>query len=117
MLPALGPRLRTHQWLRRAVALALFALQGAVALSPLADAAHTDRPQHAEESGAAHRYAHDESTCALCAVQSLHAAVPPRECACAVAPQHQGVASRTALGAAAPDGGPSNLSRAPPQAG
>jgi hypothetical protein len=115
MLPALSPPSRTRQLLRRTVALALFALQGAVALSPFAESAHAGRAQtHIEERGARHPYQHDGSTCVLCLVRSLHAAVPSRPWNGATGLGWQRAASFVALAAPVPDVEPTNLSRAPP---
>ena len=104
--------------LRVAVALALLALQGAVALSPLAESVHTDRPQvHVEQRGATHPFAHNEATCALCAVRSMHAAVQARAFGDAMAPRHEGAIVLVTRDVPSLDDGPTNLSRAPPLAG
>ena len=108
---------RTRDWIRRAAALAMFALQGAVALATVADSAHLDRPQaHVEERGAIHPRAHDESRCALCSVRSLHLSVPARPCRIATVQGRQCAMTLIALVAPAPDVGPTNHSRAPPLA-
>lgn len=66
--------LRRQSGSPRQLALAvLFALQGAITLSPLLEVTERGRlGAHAEERGAQHKYQHDENTCAVCAVRSLH---------------------------------------------
>jgi hypothetical protein len=113
-----APNPRNRHGIRRVVALALFALQGAVALSPAVERGQTERPQtHVEERGAVHPFAHDDATCALCSVRSMHAAVPARPSGVVSPPGLQRLLTLVALVAPAPDGGPSNLSRAPPSVG
>jgi hypothetical protein len=69
------PLRRPNAWYRQLALVLLFALQGAVALSPLIESSEKGRMgAHAEDRGAQHKYQHDESTCAVCAVRSLHAA-------------------------------------------
>lgn len=115
MPPALNLNPRTRHLVRRVVALALFALQGAMALSPIAESVHTNRAHmHIEAPGTRHPYEHDESTCALCFVQSLHAAVPQRPGRLAPTPIWPGSIAFVARVAPAPDVAPTNLSRAPP---
>jgi hypothetical protein len=66
---------RKTRWYRQFALALLFALQGAITLSPLIEPSEKGRMgAHAEERGARHKYQHDESTCAVCAVRSLHAA-------------------------------------------
>ncbi|MHB1312570.1 MAG: hypothetical protein ACYC3L_11200 [Gemmatimonadaceae bacterium] len=118
MLPSLPPSLRRRHRLRRIAALALFALQGAVALSPIAEPVHTGRPvAHVEEQGSTHVYSHDESTCAVCIVGSLHALVPGGTAGIATPPGRHDVLSLVSRAAPAPDVVPANHSRAPPLAG
>ena len=108
---------RPRHWFRRAAALAMFALQGAVALATVADSAHLDRPQaHVEERGAIHPRAHDESRCALCSVRLLHLSVPERPCGFAAEPGRRCAMTLIAVVAPAPDVGATNHSRAPPLA-
>jgi hypothetical protein len=115
MFPALGLTPRKRERFRRVAALALFALQGAVALSPMVDPVQANRPQtHVEERGAVHPYAHDEAKCALCAARSMHAAVPARSYSIPASTGQQGAQLLVSLSAPTPDAGPTNLSRAPP---
>ena len=67
-------RLRRLSGWRHPVALAvLLALQAAIALSPLLEIGERGRMgAHAEQQGAQHKYQHDETTCAVCAVRSMH---------------------------------------------
>jgi hypothetical protein len=56
---------------QRVAALALFALQGAVALSPLWEPGSEARlSAHAEQDGARHLNLHNEATCALCSARA-----------------------------------------------
>ena len=117
MFAALSPSPRRRPGTRRAVALALFALQGLVALSPLAERGLTERPHtHVEERGAIHPFAHDDSSCALCSVRSMHSAVASRTNQIVAAPGREGLRTFLALAAPSPAGGRTNLSRAPPAA-
>jgi hypothetical protein len=118
MAPAPISTSRNRLGIRRVVALALFALQGAVALSPVVERGQSERPQtHVEERGAVHPFAHNDATCALCSVRSMHAAVAARPSGLVAAPRQHGLMTLVALVAPTPDGGPSNLSRAPPSFG
>ncbi len=66
---------RQTRWYRQLALVLLVALQGAITLSPLIEPSEKGRMgAHAEERGAQHKYQHDETTCAVCAVRSLHAA-------------------------------------------
>jgi hypothetical protein len=71
---------RQSGWHRKLALVVLFALQGAITLSPLLEVTERGRlGAHAEERGAQHKYQHDEATCAVCAVRSLHSS-PARTC-------------------------------------
>ena len=75
MRPSYTPVRRLSAWYRQLALVLLFALQGAITLSPLIEPSERGRMgAHAEERGAQHKYQHDEATCAVCAVRSLHAA-------------------------------------------
>ena len=64
---------------RRLLAVGLLALHGGIVTSPLWET-HTIKRVgvHAEQHGARHVGMHDEATCAVCAVRSLHAAPADR---------------------------------------
>jgi hypothetical protein len=100
---------------QRLAAVALFALQGAMALSPLWEPGSEARlSAHAEQDGARHLNLHNEATCALCTVRaqtSMPAAASPPIVASQV---HIAVAS---VAYAAPVAGASstNHARAPPR--
>jgi hypothetical protein len=112
----LSSLLRRNSGLPRQLALAvLFALQGAITLSPLLEVTERGRMgAHAEERGAQHKYQHDESTCAVCAVRSLHSA-PPQNCPPIACQRQQTVAVLDAPWAPARRVMSSVLPRAPPQ--
>ena len=68
-----SPLRRLNGWRRKIALAVLLALQGAIAVSPLLEPTEKGRlGAHAEEQGAQHKYQHDETTCAVCAVRSLH---------------------------------------------
>jgi hypothetical protein len=77
-MPASGPSFRRSRLLgHRLVALALFALQGAIATSPLWERGSEGKlGMHAEQQGSHHAGLHNEDACAVCSVRSLHASVP-----------------------------------------
>jgi hypothetical protein len=115
MIHRSNPFRRLSGW-RRQIALAvLFALQGAITLAPLLEQSEKGRMgAHAEERGAQHKYQHDDRTCAVCSVRSLHAS-PAQNCPAIECERQQTVAAldapvnitrRVALTA---------LPRAPPQ--
>jgi hypothetical protein len=115
MLYRSSPLRRLAGW-RRQIALAvLFALQGAITLAPLIEPTETGRMSaHVERQGARHKYQHDETTCAVCAVRSLHSA-PAQNCPPMVCEEHSTVAALDAHVAPAPRVAPTALPRAPPQ--
>jgi hypothetical protein len=108
--------LRRHGGWHRKLALGvMLVLQGAIALSPLLEVTERARMgAHAEERGAQHKYQHDEATCALCGVRSLHAA-PSQRCPAIECERQQSVAALDAPRAPAARAASSALARAPPQ--
>src|ERR1039457_3568584 len=68
-----SPLRRLTGWRRKIALVALFALQGAIAVSPLLETTEKGRlGAHTEEQGARHKYQHDEATCAVCSVRAMH---------------------------------------------
>jgi hypothetical protein len=100
--------------LLRVASLALVALQGAVAVSPLIEP-RTEAllGAHAEPDGARHVNLHNEATCALCSARaqtSMPAHVTPGiECA-----RQQAIAALETHAAPSREDAHYNLSRAPP---
>ncbi|MFI5233055.1 MAG: hypothetical protein ACHQSE_11165 [Gemmatimonadales bacterium] len=110
-----SPLRRPNSWFRRVALAALFALQGAIALAPLAEPSEKGRMgAHVEQQGARHQYQHDETTCVVCAVRSLHC-TPAHACAPIVVDQQEAVAVLDAPVAPSLRVGPTALPRAPPQ--
>jgi hypothetical protein len=101
---------------RHQVALAvLFALQGAIALSPLLESNERGRmPVHVEQQGATHRYQHNEATCAVCTVRALHSS-PAQACPAIACERQQAVAALDAPVAPLHGVDTTALPRAPPQ--
>ncbi len=94
---------------------ALFALQGAITVSPLLEPTEKGRlGAHAEEQGAQHKYQHDETTCAVCAVRSLHSS-PPQGCPAITCERLQTVAVLDTPVAPSRPSDPTTLPRAPPR--
>jgi len=110
-----SPLRRLTGWRHQFVLAALFALQGAITLSPLLEPNEKGRmPVHVEQQGATHRYQHNEATCAICAVRALHSS--PAHSGPAIPCERQGTAS--ALDAPVAPGrrvDPTTLPRAPPR--
>jgi hypothetical protein len=110
-----GPR----HWARRAVCLALLALQGGILTSPLWET-HTQKEvhprPHVEQSGARHVDMHDETTCRVCSVRSL-ASLPVAPQPAIVVARHSSTSWRNAEIPASRDDGPTSRSRAPPLVG
>ncbi len=106
---------RLLSW-RRQIALAvLFALQGAITLAPLLEPTEKGRMgAHAEQQGARHKYQHDETNCAVCAVRSLHSS-PAQNCPSIVCERQSTIAALDAKVAPAFRAAPTALPRAPPQ--
>ena len=105
---------RPNGWCRRLALAALFALQGAIALAPLAEPSDKGRlGAHAEQQGAQHKYQHDETTCVVCAVRSLHCS-PAQSCPAIVGERQHSIAALEAPVAPAPRVRPTALPRAPP---
>jgi hypothetical protein len=106
---------RQTGWPRKLALAALFALQGAITLSPLLEVTERGRMgAHAEERGARHKYQHDEATCAVCAVRSLHSA-PAQSCPAIDCERQRYVAELDTPNGPARRIVPSALPRAPPQ--
>ena len=62
---------------RRTAAAALIALQAVIAVSPVLERRdEVRRDTHVEAQGGRHLFAHDESTCAVCAVRTASGAAP-----------------------------------------
>jgi hypothetical protein len=115
MFSSSGLLRRPNGWCRRVALAALFALQGAIALAPLAEPTEKGRlGAHAEQQGAQHQYQHDEATCAVCSVRSLHCS-PAHNCPPIVGEHQETVASHDTPLAPALRVGPTALPRAPPQ--
>ena len=110
-----SPLRRPNGWSRRFALAALFALQGAIALAPLVEPSEKGRlGAHAEGQGAQHKYQHDESTCAVCAVRSMHSA--PAQSAPPVVHEHEHSVALAETPAAPSLGADiTALPRAPPQ--
>jgi hypothetical protein len=106
MIHRSNPFRRLSGW-RRQIALAvLFALQGVITLAPLLEPGEKGRMgAHAEERGAQHKYQHDDRTCAVCSVRSLHSS-PSHNCPAIECDAPANVARRIA---------PTALPRAPPR--
>jgi hypothetical protein len=108
------PLRRPIGWRRRIALAALIALQTAITFSPLLETTEKGRlGAHAEEQGAQHRYQHDESTCAVCAVRSLHSS-PAQACPAIACEQQQSIAVLDAPSAPSRSADPTALPRAPP---
>ena len=106
---------RQSGWHRKLALAVLFVLQAAITLAPLLEVSERGRlGAHAEERGARHKYQHDEATCAVCAVRSLHSA-PAQNCATIVSAQQPFAAGLDAPWAPARTVDASALPRAPPQ--
>jgi hypothetical protein len=70
-MPRTSRDYRPRSLAQRLAAVALFALQGAMALSPLWEPGSEARMSaHAEQDGARHLNLHNEATCALCSVRA-----------------------------------------------
>ncbi len=107
-------RRRPNGWIRQFALVVLFALQGAITLSPLLEANEKGRMgAHAEEQGAQHKYQHDETTCAVCAVRSLHSS-PAQVCPAIMCERQHTVAALDTPVAPSRRVDPTALPRAPP---
>jgi hypothetical protein len=115
MIRCYRPLCRPSGW-RHPVAFAvLFALQCAIALSPLLEANERGRiPVHVEQQGATHKYQHNESTCAVCTVRALHSS-PAQGCQAIDCERQQAVAALDAPVAPLRGVETTALPRAPPQ--
>ncbi len=106
---------RLTGWGRQIALVVLLALQGAITFAPLLEANEKGRMgAHAEERGARHKYQHDETTCAVCAVRSLHAS-PPQSCVPLDCERQKTVAALGVPVAPSRQVTPTALPRAPPQ--
>lgn len=109
-----SPLRRPKGWCRQVALTVLLALQGAIAFSALLEPTEKGwLGAHAEAQGAVHQYQHDESTCAVCAVRSLHPSPAPG-CAPIVCERQQSLATLETPAAAAVLVDPTTLPRAPP---
>jgi hypothetical protein len=103
---------------RRLTALALVALQGAIALSPMWESHREVRlDTHAEQDGTRDVGLHNEATCIVCAVRTLHAAASAGTFDFVTAPRMLVVASVTLRAVPSRHPARTNLSRAPPLSG
>ena len=106
---------RQSAWPRKLVLAVLVVLQGAISLAPLLEVSERGRiGAHAEERGAQHKYQHDEATCAVGSVRSLHSA-PAQSPAAITCERHQFVAALDAPVARSRRNDPTSLPRAPPR--
>jgi hypothetical protein len=110
-----SPLRRQTGWCRQLALAVLFLLQGAITLSPLIEPSEKGRlGAHAEEKGARHKYQHDETTCAVCAVRSLHSS-PAQTCPAIVCERQQTLAALDAPAKADRRVDSTALPRAPPR--
>lgn len=65
------------RWAWRVATAFAFLAQCWIALAPLAEHRGFGASAHVEAAGIDKHFAHDEATCAACAVLALHVAVPP----------------------------------------
>src|SRR5471032_1032143 len=108
---------RRPRWGRRLLALALFAVQGGIAVSPLWEPHDQGMRVHAEQDGSRHTGLHNEATCVVCAIRSLHAIASTRIERTVVAPRIRVVSAAAPRFVPSPDNASTNLSRAPPLTG
>ena len=115
MFDSTDPLLRPSVWRRRIALAVLFALQGAITVSPLLEPGEKGRiGAHAEEQGAQHKYQHDETTCAVCAVRSLHSS-PAQGCPPIVCERQRVIAALETPVAPSRRADSTTLPRAPPR--
>ena len=101
--------------LLRLASLALLALQGAVALSPLVEGRSEQRlGAHAEQDGARHLNLHNEDTCALCSARA-QTAMPAEPAPAIAGAALKVVAAMETYAAPAREQAHHNRSRAPPR--
>jgi hypothetical protein len=68
------------RWRRRLSFAVLLGLQGAIAFAPLLEPDERGGARaHIEQQGSRHQYQHDEATCVVCAVRSMHSS-PAQSC-------------------------------------
>ncbi len=103
---------------RRITALALLALQGAIAASPLWEP-KLEAPlrAHVEREAARHPGTHNDATCGICAIRLMSASLPIRVVHAGASRAQLQHAATEASAPAARDAAPANLSRAPPLPG
>lgn len=110
LLPLRGSR----RGLLRSASLAVLALQGAMALSPLAEPHRDGRvAAHAEQDGTRHANAHNEATCGLCSARA-QASLPAPVAVAPVSVRPRVIATRVTESARSRDDVRTNRSRAPP---
>jgi hypothetical protein len=109
---------RSGERRRRITALALLAVQGVIAASPLWEP-KLEAPlrSHAEREAARHPGMHNEATCGVCAVRLMSASLPVRVVHADTSPGQQRHPMWEASASAPRDVTPANLSRAPPLRG
>ena len=94
------------------------ALQVLIALSPVLEKRDTvRRDTHVEQSGRQHLFAHDDTTCTICAVRTLVGNAPAAPAACYVAEDRNRVDIAYIAEAGSVGGPQDNHSRAPPTLG
>jgi hypothetical protein len=109
------PLRRLTGWRHQFALAALLVLQGAITLSPLLEPNEKGRMgAHVEQQGAQHKYQHDETTCAVCSVRSLHCS-PVQTCPAIACDRQQTVAALDVPVARSRRIDPTVLPRAPPQ--
>ena len=114
---SLNTRRRTP-WVKRVALLGLLGLQVAVAASPLLESNHRSLVTHIEQDGTTHRFvAHDEATCAACAIRLIHAAAAPQTPLAVLIASAHFVPARRIVAAPRRSLDPTNPSRAPPTVG
>lgn len=103
---------------RRSAAAALIALQAVIAVSPVLERRDAvPRDAQVETQGSRHLFAHDESSCAVCAVRTLEADVPPQAAAPIAVATNSLVDPTDAADVRLLEPAPGNHSRAPPDEG
>lgn len=99
--------------LRQLLLAVLLLLQAAVSVAPLLEATEWGRIGAHVEQQAKHKYQHDEGTCAICAVRSLHSS-PAHTCPAIECEQQVALAALEAPVATGHSEESSVLPRAPP---
>ena len=100
---------------RRRTAITLLALQGGIALAPVAEpASGVAVVAHVDEQGTSHHFAHNEARCAICSLRTLVADVPAAAPAAVQAPGFHSVAVGAHSRLASHEFRADHPSRAPP---